>query len=242
MKSMFIALSAFLAFSALAQTGSAEKLPSNKETAAQQKAIMDALKNMRATNRGQVPGSASSSTAAGDSLGSSPPIGSRLSKEDFDRLANSGKPSAPPAAPPKPPQADLMIFVSMSMPVQMLEQYAAQAKRFNAVLMMRGFVGDKLSETRATLQRLNKSGAQWEISPEPFVQFKIDKVPAIVMATADSESVLEDGCARPETYTAIFGDLPVHDALDKMALRAQPQIAAMAKARLDDDRRNATGR
>jgi type-F conjugative transfer system pilin assembly protein TrbC len=242
MKMILIALGAAVSLSALAQTEGLEKLPSFKETAEQQKAIMDALKNMSATNRGQVPGGQIATTAAGSSQAPNTPVGNRLSKEDFDRLAKSRKPVASPDALPKPPQADLMIFVSMSMPVQMLEQYAAQAKRFNAVLMMRGFVGDKLSETRATLQRLNKSGAQWEISPEPFVQFKIDKVPAIVMATAESESVLEDGCARPETYASIFGDLPVHDALDKMALRAQPSIATMAKARLENDRRLGAGR
>jgi type-F conjugative transfer system pilin assembly protein TrbC len=230
MKRTIMALAAALSFNALAQSGNAQVMPGIQETAEQQKAIMDALKNMRATNRGQVPGGASGT------------IASRLSKEDFDRLAKTGKPTTQHDAPPKPPQADLMIFVSMSMPTQMLEQYAAQAKRFNAVLVMRGFVGDKLSETRAVLQRLNKSGAQWEISPEPFTQFRIDKVPAIVMATAESASVLDDGCAKPETYASIFGDLPLHDALDKMALRAQPQIAAMAKARLEEDRRKLTGR
>jgi len=242
MKLTIMALAAALSFNALAQGGNAQVMPGIQETAEQQKAIMDALKNMRATNRGQVPGGETTATATGDALAASGTIGSRLSKEAFDRLAKTGKPSTQPDAPPKPPQADLMIFVSMSMPTQMLEQYAAQAKRFNAVLVMRGFVSDKLSETRAVLQRLNKSGAQWEISPEPFTQFRIDKVPAIVMATAESESVLEDGCAKPETYASIFGDLPLHDALDKMALRAQPQIAAMAKARLEEDRRKLAGR
>lgn len=239
-----LALAYLLCAAAPAQTPAPRALPDHLETAEQQKAINDALKNMRLSNRGlaQVPaGTANTPTGSAAPLtpvtaGAASPV-SGVTRADLESLARSAAPGS--AAPPKPPQADLMIFVSMSMPAQMLERYAEQAKRFGAVLMLRGFVGDKLSETRAALMRLNRSGAQWEISPEPFTQFKIDKVPAIVMATADSASVLEDGCARPETYTTVYGDLSVRDALDRMALRAQPAIAVMAKARLEADRRRA---
>ena len=56
------------------------------------------------------------------------------------------------------------------------------------------------------------------------------------MATAESASITEEGCAKPETYSAIFGDISVLDALDKFSLRAQKPIAVMAKARIQADR------
>jgi conjugal transfer pilus assembly protein TrbC len=181
-----------------------------------------------------------SNAAAVNSIGVLPGTGgtiSKATKDDFSGVSALAKSGGVRQAAPKPKNtSDLMIFVSMSMPEAMLQNYAAQAKRFGGVLMMRGFIDDKLSTTREVLQRLNAAGASWEISPEPFKHFKITKVPAIVMATADSTSVLEDGCAKPDTYTAIFGDLPVSAALDKMALLGQKEIAAMAKKRLVDDK------
>ncbi|MFN5095841.1 MAG: type-F conjugative transfer system pilin assembly protein TrbC [Limnohabitans sp.] len=242
-----LAVCCLLSVAALAQIPTARALPDQVETAEQQKAIMEALKGMRTNNRGQAEIAPGALGAAATPAGVQGPLAptsatggtaaSSLTRADLESLTRATNPA--PAAAQQPPQADLMIFVSMSMPAQMLERYAEQAKRFNAVLMLRGFVGDKLSETRVALSRLNRSGAQWEISPEPFTQFRIDKVPAIVMATAESASVLEDGCARPETYTAVFGDISIRDALDRMALRAQPQVASMAKARLEADRRRA---
>ena len=211
--------------------------PSQADIAAKQKEAMNFLSAMPLTAKEIKQQLNANSTFTGAALtlnGTTPKA--VATKEDFVNLARPDGASRAAQAPIKATPADLMIFVSLSMPDLMLEQYAAQAKRFNAVLMLRGFVNDKMSDTRTTLSRINKSGAQWEISPEPFKQFKIDKVPAIVLATTESGSITEDGCAKPETYTAIFGDISVSDALDKMSLRGQKTIALMAKARIMADR------
>lgn len=160
---------------------------------------------------------------------------------DFQALARPGSAASAPR-PATNPNGDLMIFVSMSMPVNMLQNYMAQAKRFGAVLVMRGFVDDKMSATRQALAAINGEGGQVDINPEAFTTFKINKVPAIVLSTADKGSIMEDGCARPETYTTIFGDLSVQAALDKIGQLGQPSIAKLAKARLAQDRRAATAR
>lgn len=219
-----------------------QTMPSQNDIAAQRKAIQDAMKSPEMNSsptRGQTRLQMQSNAAAMNAMSALPGVNQPISKSTNADFMNLSRPGAAAAIQNRKSTAlssDLMVFVSLSMPDQMLMQYAAQAKRFNAVLMLRGFVGDKLSTTRETLSKLNESGAQWEISPEPFKTFKIDKVPAIVLATAESTSITEEGCAKPETYTAIFGDIAIIDALDKFSLLGQKRIATMAKARLAADR------
>lgn len=238
-KLLAIAVFAAQAISAFAQSNGTPNMPSQSTVEDKRKEVMEALKSLGPNKRSQGM-QMNSNIAAMGALNALPGAGLPISKStqaDFMNLARPGSGSPQQGkSEPAAPSSDLMIFVSMSMPELMLQQYAVQAKRFNAVLMMRGFVADKMSTTKEVLLRLNAAGAQWEISPEPFTTFKIDKVPAIVLATAESASVLEDGCARPETYTVIFGDIPVSAALDKMALLGQKEIANMAKKRLEDDR------
>lgn len=207
----------------------------------QQKAIADAMKTIdgssspKGQTRLQLDSNAMTMNAT-DALQKSDVPVSKATTADFMNLSRPGSGTPPGKTPKTAAESDLLVFVSLSMPDQMLVQYATQAKRFHAVLMLRGFVDEKLSATREALTRLNATGAQWEISPEPFKTFKINKVPAIVLATAESASVAEDGCAKPETYTSIFGDIAIVDALDKMSLLGQKRVASLAKARLVADR------
>lgn len=156
-----------------------------------------------------------------------PPGGIKATtKEDFLSLANGGSLTKSNAGPSK--KVDLLIFVSTSMPDSMLKNFAWQAREFGAVLMMRGFVDDKMSSTKDRLSKIDPE-ANWEINPEPFKTFRIDKVPAIVVADATNTSVTEDGCAVPTAFTSVFGDITVASALDKIALRGQASTAPMAK-------------
>ena len=236
-KYLLAATFSVLSLAAFAQPLLGKEGPSQADITAKQKEAMNFLSAMPLTAKDvkQQLNANSTSTGAAKALNGTTLKGV-ATKEDFMNLARPGGSGKALQAPIKATPADLMIFVSLSMPDLMLEQYAGQAKRFNAVLMLRGFVNDKMSDTRTTLSRINKSGAQWEISPEPFKQFKIDKVPAIVLATAESGSITEDGCAKPETYTAVFGDISVKDALDKMSLLGQKTISVMAKSRIMADR------
>jgi type-F conjugative transfer system pilin assembly protein TrbC len=154
------------------------------------------------------------------------------SKEDFLALTGRMAPSAP-----DPNISDLLIFVSMSMPDKTLMEYSKQARRFRATLVLRGFVDDKLSSTQKRIMKLNAEGAEWQISPEPFKQFKITKVPTIVLANGEA-SILEDGCARQTTYASVSGDINLKAALDRMALYAQPTIATLAKRVIAQDQQS----
>lgn len=243
-KGLVAALMGAVSLASLAQTHASNDFPAQSQIEAKRKEVLNAL-NQNKPNVGQAGIQLQANRTGLNAVASLPGSTQTISKSTKDDFLSLVRPGAEPQKGSKSKAAeggDLMIFVSLTMPDGMLEQYAAQAKRFNATLVLRGFVDDKLSTTRDTLARLNKVGAQWDISPEPFKTFKIDKVPAIVLSTASSESIMEDGCAHPDAYTAVFGDISVYDALDKMYLRGQKRIAVLAKQRLMDDRRSATAR
>lgn len=232
-----------LGFSSLAAV--AQTLPTREDVANQQKRIGQALKETSGPQSSPLTRlemqSNGLSVEAIEKMSKQFPAmqASGASMKDFENLTRMNPRKVDQShqgAKSGQAMSDLMIFVSLSMPDKMLKNYATQAKRFGGVLILRGFVGDKMSITKQQLLLLNAAGAEWDINPEPFKTFKIDKVPAIVMASADSGSVLENGCARPETYTAVFGDITVLDALDKMALRGQKKIAEMARKKILEDR------
>lgn len=133
----------------------------------------------------------------------------------------------------KPGTNDLIIFVSFSMPNDVLAELSRQAKEFGAVMVIRGFKDGSLLATKRAALMANKGRVEWEIHPELFKAFKVESVPAFVVASADAESVLEDGCSPEASYTSITGDMSLELALDTIRRRGQPEIAKLAAARLD---------
>lgn len=215
-----------------------QSLPTEADVAEQRKRVMEA---MAAPNQLGRPAQAASNAGSGTSLKALEafvaPVNAAAKPADFTSLSRNGVlPQTIQPAEVEKKGTDLLIFASLSMPESMLINYATQAKRFGAVILLRGFVDDKTSKTRETLARLNQAGAQFEVSPEPFKHFKITKVPTLVLASANAASVVEDGCAKPETYVSISGDITVADALDKISLLSKSTLAKDAKNRLITDR------
>lgn len=224
----------------VALAAQSQSLPGDAEVAEQRKLIMETLSATQGVGN---PGQPMKNTGTGASLKAVEnflaPVNANAKPIDLQTLSRQGTlPKDQPQQPTAPEKkgSDLMIFASLSMPEAMLMNYAAQAKRFGAVLLLRGFVDDKLSTTKEVLLRLNKSGAEFEISPEPFKYFKITKVPTVVLASANASSVVENGCARPDTFVSISGDIALVDALDKFSLLSKSGLAKDAKARIIADR------
>ena len=244
MKNTFVSLTVCLcAGSALAQD---LKMPSNDAIAEQRKQIAE---TMNAVSQKDAPVPTSRTIQAGvqgNSAGSAVDAARNLSaqgyqdvskatRDQFEKMARGNTSIAMPRI--RKGESDLIVFVSLSMPTQMLMGYAKQAKRFGAILMMRGFVDDKMSATRDTVDRLNTQGVEWQINPEPFKKFKVEKVPSIVLASAEDEmSVTQDGCATPDAFTMVSGDIQIIDALDKMKVLGQPKISGLAQKILLADR------
>ena len=67
------------------------------------------------------------------------------------------------------------------------------------------------------------------IHPEAFKLFRVDKVPAIVLADATSKTLTDDGCAQDTAYTKVSGDLTLDAALDLFSRRAEPAFASLSK-------------
>lgn len=132
----------------------------------------------------------------------------------------------------RPGEVDFMIFVSFSMPSEVLSELSQQAREAGAVLMLRGMKNNSLAETKEAARALNKAGVEWQIHPDAFKEFKVDKVPTFVVADASAQSILEDGCAPEMSYASVSGNISVDVALDTMRRRALPAGAKMADARL----------
>lgn len=128
--------------------------------------------------------------------------------------------------------SDLIIFVSFSMPKEVLTELARQARASGAVMVVRGFKDGSLMETKRAALEVNRAGAPWEIHPELFKAFKVKTVPTFVVANAEAESVLDDGCSPEASYSSVSGDISVDVALDTIRRRAQPAIAKMAENRI----------
>lgn len=129
-------------------------------------------------------------------------------------------------------EVDLMIFVSLSMPPDVLKELARQAREAGAVMMLRGFKDGKLSETKRAVLAVNRAGAEWDIHPEAFKMFKVKSVPTFVVANAKANSVLDDGCAPETSYASVTGNISVDLALDTLRRRASSEGSRMAEVRI----------
>jgi conjugal transfer pilus assembly protein TrbC len=128
---------------------------------------------------------------------------------------------------------DLIVFVSFSMPPDILKELARQARESGAVLVLRGFKDESLAETKQAALILNRAGAEWDIHPELFKTFKVDKVPTFAVAATGASSVLEEGCAPEASYATVSGNISIQVALDTIRRRASKPIAALAEARIE---------
>ena len=123
-------------------------------------------------------------------------------------------------------EPQVLIFVSLSMPEQSLKLWAEQADKIKAKLLLKGFVDDSLQATiDETLRIFKEPKADFLVHPEAFEKFKIDKVPAVVIANPDN--CLEDDCPVP-AFDVVYGDTSLEDALNKIASNGE-HTQAIAK-------------
>ena len=80
--------------------------------------------------------------------------------------------------PNKEIEKKYLIFVSFSMPKSSLKSLYSDSKLNNGVLLIRGLKNGSFKETAAYL---NSLGIGVEIAPQAFKQYKIDKVPTVLL-------------------------------------------------------------
>ena len=129
----------------------------------------------------------------------------------------------------KPATPEMMIFVSFSMPRESLLRIVEQSERTGARLIFRGFNGDKMTDMSKRISALlGNHRVEAVIHPPAFTQFKVNQVPALVLAQSDAGDQLDSGCAQPDRYVKVTGDVSQDYALEYIE-RTSPQWAATAR-------------
>lgn len=74
------------------------------------------------------------------------------------------------------------IYISFSMPNSLILAIAHDARIHNATLVLNGLYDDSMRKTMEKIFEIEKkeSGVSFEINPEEFKEYKINKVPAFV--------------------------------------------------------------
>lgn len=140
---------------------------------------------------------------------------------DADRIAQAqGLASGP----------GLLVFVSFSMPQPTLERLVDQAARAKASLVLRGFVNGSLKETVLRIQQLiGQRDVAFQIDPQAFDRFAIDKTPSFVLVRdgAQSKPCSSGQCFSTDAFVSTAGDVSVEYALEHIQ-RTAPKFSREA--------------
>jgi type-F conjugative transfer system pilin assembly protein TrbC len=103
--------------------------------------------------------------------------------------------------------ADILVFVSFSMPKEALKSLLIQSSQYNAAIIIQGLVDNSLPKTLSKMAALmketnNQGGLQ--IDPNLFDEYKINSVPAIVLVQSDKEN----------NFDLVYGLANIKDALE----------------------------
>jgi conjugal transfer pilus assembly protein TrbC len=122
----------------------------------------------------------------------------------------------------------LMVFASFTMPRESLIRLVRQTGRVGGAVVFNGFKDNSLKATAAAIQELGEGSAHVQINPKAFTKYRVRAVPAVVLTKAEAtDQVGEDGCALPNNYAAVSGDVSLDYALDEIAKR-DPQFRRLA--------------
>jgi conjugal transfer pilus assembly protein TrbC len=123
---------------------------------------------------------------------------------------------------------DLLVFVSFTMPRESLKRLISQTNRVGGTVLFNGFKNNSLKLTAMAVNELEEERVNIQIAPDAFKQYKINAVPTIVLAKAAAIGMVgKEGCALPDNYTAITGDVSLEYALKEIAKR-DPHFRSLA--------------
>lgn len=124
---------------------------------------------------------------------------------------------------------NLMVFVSFTMPRESLKRAISMANKVGASVVFRGFKNNSLKETSLAIKALDEPGGNVLVNPNAFTKYKVKAVPMVVLAQdGTADKVDPDGCALPDDYVAVSGDVSLDYALDEIA-RQSPKFEPIAK-------------
>lgn len=119
-------------------------------------------------------------------------------------------------------EAQILVFVSFRMPKNLLFEYIEEAKRYNATLVLRGFIKDEkgkfsIPATAKKLQEIsNKTGVNFIIHPQLFDIFEVSRVPVIIKVNSYFECTQNGGeCFEKPQFDKITGSVSIEYALNE---------------------------
>lgn len=125
--------------------------------------------------------------------------------------------------------ADLLVFVSFSMPEASLQRLAVEAGKANAVLVFRGPKEGSLKKTLQAFEPLAKLGASAILHPEAFSRHHVRSVPVYIMNP--NPVGCGDASGSCGDTLRLAGDVSLEYALERMAMSRSP-MGREAEARL----------
>ena len=120
----------------------------------------------------------------------------------------------------RPPTSEILIFTSLSVPAQSWRQWARDAARAGAPLVLRGVGAGGLPETAKRIGgRLGGAEAGVAIDPRLFRLFGVDRVPAVVVAPGGVPACESRGCSDDPAppHDRIVGNIGLIAALEAIA-------------------------
>jgi len=111
--------------------------------------------------------------------------------------------------------SNLLIFISFSMPNNLIKEYTQQAKETGGVLVLRGMIDKSIAKTAIKLNDINnKQGVNAIIDPNLFKLYNIKRVPAIVVAEYKGYPCVD--CKQTPIYDKITGAVSLEYALEQI--------------------------
>ncbi|ONU72523.1 type-F conjugative transfer system pilin assembly protein TrbC, partial [Burkholderia cenocepacia] len=113
---------------------------------------------------------------------------------------------------------DLMVFVSFTMPPESLKRIVAQVSQLGGTVVLNGFKDNSWKATAFAIKDLGEKRGNVVVNPNAFAKYKVKSVPVTVLTKPEAIDQLDsEGCALPDTYAAIAGDVSLDYALEEIA-------------------------
>ena len=130
------------------------------------------------------------------------------------------------------PVAGLMVLVSLGMPEGSLRRLVADAERYQAVLILRGFKDGSMAGTVKEIARIQgKNKTAWRIDPHLFDVAQARSVPTYVLIDPGRPLVAgcaSEACQANAQLAQVSGDVSIEHALRAIA-GADPALRATAE-------------
>lgn len=131
----------------------------------------------------------------------------------------------------------LLIFISFSMPKELIKSLIVEGEKIGAVFVLRGLIDGSIKKTQNEFYNLmsdHQVGAM--INPELFKTFGISRVPSFVIYSNAKQNPLNMGCKIAPDFVALSGAVTIKYALEQMSTRSSlSSLASNYLELLDND-------